>query len=77
MKQKKRNHSAEVKARVTLEAIKVVKTVQQIAAENHLHPVQVTHWKTQVIECKRPAERLWTGELISDPGWEGAEPGWL
>lgn len=48
MKQKRRNHSAEFKARVALEAIKGVKTVQQIAAENHLHPVQVTQWKTQM-----------------------------
>jgi transposase-like protein len=51
MKQKRRNHSPEFKARVALEAIKGVKTVQQIAAENHLHPVQVTQWKTQVAEA--------------------------
>lgn len=50
MKQKRRNHSPEFKARVALEAIKGVKTVQQIAAENHLHPVQVTQWKTQMME---------------------------
>lgn len=50
MKQKRRNHSAEFKARVALEAIKGVKTVQQIAAEEHLHPVQVTQWKTQMLE---------------------------
>ena len=50
MKQKRRNHSAEFKARVALEAIKGVKTVQQIAAENHLHPVQVTQWKGQMLE---------------------------
>lgn len=50
MKQKRRNHSAEFKARVALEAIKGVKTVQQIAAENHLHPAQVTQWKARMIE---------------------------
>ena len=50
MKQKRRNHSPEFKARVALEALKGVKTVQQIAAENHLHPVQVTQWKAQVAE---------------------------
>jgi hypothetical protein len=27
-----------------------VKTVQQIAAENSLHPVQVTQWKGQMLE---------------------------
>jgi transposase-like protein len=51
MKQKRRNHSPEFKARVALEAIRGVKTVQQIAADNHLHPVQVTQWKTQIMEC--------------------------
>ena len=45
-----RNHSPEFKARVALEALKGVKTVQQIAAENHLHPVQVTQWNGQVAE---------------------------
>ena len=50
MKQQRRNHSPEFKARVALEALKGVKTVQQIAAENHLHPVQVTQWKAQVAE---------------------------
>lgn len=33
MKQKRRNHSGEFKARIALEALKGVKTVQQIAAE--------------------------------------------
>lgn len=33
-----------------MEAIKGVKTVQQIAAENNVHPVQVTQWKTQMLE---------------------------
>lgn len=36
---------------MALEALKGVKTVQQIAAENHLHPVQVTQWKAQVAEA--------------------------
>ena len=50
MKRKRRNHSAEFKARIALETIKGMKTVQQIAADNHLHPVQVTQLKTQMIE---------------------------
>lgn len=50
MKGKRRNHSPEFKARVALEALKGLKTVQQIAAENQLHPVQVTQWKTQMLE---------------------------
>ena len=50
MKKQRRTHSAEFKARIALEAVKGLKTVQQIAAENHLHPVQVTQWKNQMIE---------------------------
>jgi transposase-like protein len=50
MKQKRRTHSAEFKARIALEAIKGLQTVQQIAAENNLHPSQVTQWKTQMQE---------------------------
>jgi len=50
VKQKRRNHSSEFKARIAIEAIKGVKTVQEIAAENNLHPVQVTQWKGQMLE---------------------------
>ena len=50
MKPIRRNHSAEFKARVALEAIKGLKTVQEIAAENHVHPTQITHWKTQMLQ---------------------------
>jgi len=50
MKGKRRSHSPEFKARIALEALKGLKTVQQIAAENQLHPVQVTQWKTQILE---------------------------
>ncbi len=32
-----------------MEAVKGLKTVQQIAAENEVHPTQVTQWKSQMI----------------------------
>jgi putative transposase len=50
-KGQRRKHSAEFKARIALEAIKGIKTVAQIAADHHLHPVQVTQWKTQMLEA--------------------------
>lgn len=50
MKRKRRTHSAEFKARVALEALRGAKTVSQIAAENNLHPVQVTQWKQQMAQ---------------------------
>jgi transposase len=49
MKNKRRIHSAEFKARVALDAIKGIKTVQEIAADNQVHPTQVTQWKSQML----------------------------
>ena len=45
MKAKRRRHEPEFKARVALEALKGVQTVQQIAKEFDIHPMQVTDWK--------------------------------
>lgn len=50
MKAKRRRHDPEFKARVALEALKGVKTVQQIARDFDLHPMQVTAWKKQLQE---------------------------
>ena len=45
MKAKRRRHDSTFKARVALEALKGIKTVQQIAKEYDVHPVQVSDWK--------------------------------
>jgi len=45
MKAKRRRHEAAFKARVALEALQWIKTIQQIASEYDLHPVQVSEWK--------------------------------
>jgi transposase/putative transposase len=45
MKGKRRRHDPEFKARVALEAIKGIKTIQEIAKEYDIHPVQVSDWK--------------------------------
>jgi transposase len=50
MKAKRRRHDPEFKARVALEAVKAVKTVQQLAKEHDLHPVQITEWKKTLLE---------------------------
>jgi transposase-like protein len=47
MKRKRRTHSAEFKARVALEALKGIKTVNQIAQEEGVLPVQVSTWKKE------------------------------
>ncbi|MFN9408607.1 MAG: transposase, partial [Akkermansiaceae bacterium] len=45
MKGQRRRHDPEFKARVALEAIKGIKTIQEIAKEFDIHPVQVSDWK--------------------------------
>jgi len=47
MKNKRRTHSPEFKARVALEALKGLKPIHQIAADNEIHPVQVSQWKKE------------------------------
>ena len=48
VKAKRKRHDSAFKARVALEALKGVKTVQQIAKEFDLHPVQVSEWKKRL-----------------------------
>jgi transposase-like protein len=50
MKAKRRRHEATFKVRVALEAIKGIKTIQQIAKEFDVHPGQVSDWKTTLQE---------------------------
>jgi len=52
MSKKRRQHSADLKARVGLEALKGIEAVHAIAAKYQVHPVQVSQWK------KEAAERL-------------------
>jgi transposase-like protein len=46
----RKKHSAEFKAKIALEAIKGLKTINEIASEAEVHPTQVTLWKKQLIE---------------------------
>ena len=45
---KRKQHSAQFKARVALEALKGQKTVNQLAGEYGIHPTQISHWKRQL-----------------------------
>ena len=51
MKSKRRRHDPEFKARVALEAAKGIKTIQEIAKEYEIHPVQVSEWKKKMLEA--------------------------
>jgi transposase len=50
MKAKRRRHEPEFKARVAIEAIKGIKTIQEIAKDYEVHPVQVSDWKKKILE---------------------------
>ena len=47
---KRRTHSPEFKARVPMEAISGRKTIQEIAADYAVHPIQVSQWKRQLLD---------------------------
>ncbi|MDB9741237.1 transposase [Akkermansiaceae bacterium] len=47
-KRKRRHLSAEFKARVAMEALQEVKTIQQIAKDNDIAPSQVSDWKKEL-----------------------------
>src|SRR2546428_3255121 len=46
----RRSFSADMKARIALEAIKGQKSIQEIASHYGVHPNQVTNWKRQAVQ---------------------------
>ena len=50
MKKQRRKHTSEFKARVALEAIRGLKTINEIAAEFEIHPVMVGNWKKEMLD---------------------------
>ena len=50
MSGKRRQHSGEFKAKVALAAIRGEKTVNELATEYRVHPVQITQWKRALQE---------------------------
>ena len=49
-KKKRRTHSPEFKAKVGLEAVRGVKTINEIAQDYGVHPVLVSQWKKVILE---------------------------
>jgi transposase-like protein len=63
---KRRTHSPEFKARVAMEAISGRKTIQEIASDHAIHPIQVSQWKRQLLDG---ASELFTrGKKSKDTG---------
>jgi transposase-like protein len=48
MGKKRVRHSAEFKAKVALEALKGLQTVNELAGQYQVHPAQISQWKRQV-----------------------------
>jgi transposase-like protein len=46
----RRRHAAAFKAKVALEAAKQTKTVAELAKTYHVHPVQISQWKKQLLD---------------------------
>nr|VFK15991.1 MAG: Transposase [Candidatus Kentron sp. LFY] len=43
-------HSAQLKAKVALEAVKGQKTTSQLSSEYQIHPTVINRWKKQLLE---------------------------
>ena len=50
MKNKRRSHTAQFKAKVAFEAAKGDRTVAELASEHQVHPTQITQWRKQLLE---------------------------
>ena len=50
MKKQRKTYSAELKAKIAVEAIKGQRTLNEIASRYSVHPNQVTTWKKQALE---------------------------
>jgi len=50
MTQQRKRYSAELKAKVPLEAIRWQKTANEIASMYGVHPTQIAQWKKQVLD---------------------------
>lgn len=50
MSKKRRNHSADFKAKVALAAVRGDKTLAELSGQYDVHPNQITQWKQQLLE---------------------------
>ena len=55
MGKERKQYEAAFKSRVALEAIKGIRTVNEIATHYGVHPTQVTQWKKQALDHLRDA----------------------
>ena len=88
MKKQRRKHTAEFKARIALEAIRGIDTINEIAAKYEVHPVQVGNWKKDLLDrvpelferknaAKNKDEELERAQLDRKVGQLSMEVDWL
>jgi len=68
---KRKVHAPEFKAKVGLEALRGVKTINEIGLEYGVHPVQVGQWKKEIQE---QAKTLFEGKRGPKPMADHQEP---
>jgi transposase len=68
---KRKFHTAEFKAKVGLEALRGVKTINEIGQEYSVHPVTVGQWKKEIQE---QAKTIFEGKRGSKPIAAHREP---
>jgi len=51
MQRRQHKHSGEFKAKVVLEALRGERTLNEIAADYGVHPLQITQWKKVALEA--------------------------
>ncbi len=68
---KRRRHPPEHKAKLGLEAIGDLKTINQIAQEHDVHPIQVRQWKRDIQE---QAKTLFEGKRGPKPVSPASSP---
>jgi transposase-like protein len=88
MKTPRKSHNGQFKAKVAIEAIRGLKTINEIASHFGVHPNQVTAWKKQAL-CELPqifsngrvrtqkAEQELKAALYEEIGRLKVELGWL
>ena len=50
MKRQRKQYSADLKAKIAVEAVKGQRTIQEIGSHYGIHPSQVTQWKKQLLD---------------------------